>query len=52
MFRPSVESMYDRNVVVCGSSNSEAVDQTLKFLGNHGTNIRTMPVERHDVYMF
>lgn len=51
MFGPSAESMYNRNVVVCDCGSREAVDETLALLGNHGANIRTMPVEDHDKYM-
>lgn len=51
MFGPSAESMYDRNVVVCDCGNRGAVDEALELLGNHGANIRTMPVEDHDRYM-
>ena len=51
MFGPSAESMYGRNVVLCDCGSAEAVDETVKLLGNYGGNIRTMPVEDHDRYM-
>lgn len=51
MFGPSAESMYNRNVVVCDCGSKEAVDEALALLGNHGANIRVMPVEEHDRYM-
>lgn len=51
MFGPSAESMYDRNVIVCDCGSKDAVDQTMELLGNHGANVRTMPVEQHDMYM-
>ncbi len=51
MFGPSAESMYDRNVVVCDCGCDEAVEDVLTMLGNHGANIRRMPVEDHDKYM-
>lgn len=51
MFGPSAESMYDRNVIVCDCGSEDAVVQALEILGNHGANIRTMPVEQHDMYM-
>lgn len=51
MFGPSAESMYDRNVVVCDCGSSEAVDRAMELIGNHGANIRRMPVGEHDMYM-
>ena len=51
MFGPSAESMYDRNVVVCDCGSSEAVDRAMELIGNHGANIRRMPVGQHDMYM-
>ncbi len=51
MFGPSAESMYNRNVIVCDCGSPEAVEETLAIMGNHGANIRTMPVEDHDRYM-
>lgn len=51
MFGPSAVSMYNRNVLVCDCGSSEAVDEALRLLGNHGANIRTMEVEEHDRYM-
>ncbi|MDO5862551.1 MAG: prephenate dehydrogenase/arogenate dehydrogenase family protein [Thermoplasmata archaeon] len=51
MFGPSAESMYNRNVVLCDCGSREAVEEALALLGNHGANIRVMPVEEHDRYM-
>ena len=51
MFGPSAESMHDRNLVVCDCGSREAVEDALSLFGNHGANIRTMPVEDHDRYM-
>lgn len=51
MFGPSAKSMYNRNMVLCDCGSKEAVDETLELLGNHGANIRIMPVEEHDMYM-
>ncbi len=51
MFGPSAESMYDRNLLVCDCGSKEAVDDALDLLGNHGANIRTMPIGQHDMYM-
>lgn len=51
MFGPSAGSMYDRNVVVCDCGSPEAVDQVMELIGNHGANIRRMPVSEHDMYM-
>ena len=43
--------MHDRNLVVCDCGSPEAVEDALSLFGNHGANIRTMPVEDHDRYM-
>lgn len=51
MFGPSAESMYDRNLLVCNCGSDDAVDAVLKLLGNHGADVRTMPVRDHDRYM-
>lgn len=51
MFGPSAESMYERNVIVCDCGSPEAVDETMELLGNHGANVRQMPVADHDRYM-
>ena len=51
MFGPSAESMYDRNLLVCDCGCPAAVESALELLGNHGANIRTMPVDQHDMYM-
>lgn len=51
MFGPSAESMYDRNVIVCDCGSADAVDDVMGLLGNHGANVRTMPVKDHDMYM-
>lgn len=51
MFGPSAASMYDRNVLVCDCGSKEAVSEALELLGNHGADIRTMPIEDHDRYM-
>lgn len=51
MFGPSAKSMYNRNVIVCDCGSEKAVEDALHLLGNHGANIRVMPVEKHDVYM-
>ena len=51
MFGPSAKSMYNRNLVVCDCGSKEAVDEVMDMLGNHGANIRVMPIEDHDKYM-
>ena len=51
MFGPSAESMYERNVIVCDCGSPEAVNETMELLGNHGANVRQMPVADHDRYM-
>lgn len=51
MFGPSAESMYDRNLLVCDCGSEDAVKSVISLLGNHGANIRTMPIEKHDMYM-
>ena len=51
MFGPSAESMYDRNLLVCNCGSDEAVDAVMGLLGNHGADVRTMPVRDHDRYM-
>ena len=51
MFGPSAESMYERNVIVCDCGSEEAVDEAMELLGNHGADIRRMPVDEHDMYM-
>lgn len=51
MFGPSAKSMYNRNMVLCDCGSKDAVTEAESLLGNHGANIRIMPVEDHDVYM-
>ena len=51
MFGPSAESMYERNVIVCDCGSDEAVDEAVELLGNHGADVRRMPVDEHDMYM-
>ncbi len=51
MFGPSAGSMYNRNVLVCDCGNPEAMKDALDLLSNHGADITTMPVDKHDVYM-
>lgn len=51
MFGPSAGSMYDRNLIVCDCGNEDAVKEATELLGNHGANMRCMPVEEHDRYM-
>ena len=51
MFGPSAESMYERNVIVCDCGSDEAVDEAMELLGNHGADVRRMPVDDHDMYM-
>lgn len=51
MFGPSAQSMYNRNVLICDCGSEIAVERTLELLGNHGANVRTMPVDEHDRYM-
>lgn len=51
MFGPSAESMYERNVIVCECGSDEAVDEAVELLGNHGADVRRMPVDEHDMYM-
>ena len=51
MFGPSAESMYERNVIVCDCGSEAAVDEAMELLGNHGANVRMMPVTEHDKYM-
>lgn len=51
MFGPSAGSMYDRNLIICDCGNADAVKEACELLGNHGANVRCMPVEEHDKYM-
>ena len=43
--------MYERNVIVCDCGSDEAVDEAVELLGNHGADVRRMPVDEHDMYM-
>ena len=51
MFGPSAESMYDRNLLVCDCGSREGVDSVISLLGNHGADVTTMPIRKHDMYM-
>ena len=51
MFGPSARSMYDRNVIICDCGNSDAVNDAIELIGDHGENIMIMNVSEHDRYM-
>lgn len=51
MFGPSAESMYGRNVVVCDCGNPGAAEDAVRLFSDHGADVRSMPVDRHDMYM-
>ncbi len=51
MFGPSAASVCDRNLLICDCGNQTAVEAAQHLFGNHGANIRVIPVEQHDVYM-
>lgn len=51
MFGPSAASVCDRNILVCDCGHADAVRQAQTLFGNHGANLKVIPVEQHDVYM-